>query len=178
MSTISICYGTTDGHTAEVARFIADVVLESGHRALLVDLKTEAADALAGADAVMIGASIHVNTHPEYVVDFVRAQAEALADLPSAFFSVSLSATGDPAQANRYIEDFCTATGWQPTETLAVAGAIRYTSYGVFKRQLMKQIAKDRGLSTNTRADASYTDWPAVKAFTERFVAQAVTPAT
>lgn len=182
MSTISICYGTTDGQTADVAEFIAGVVRRLGHRARVIDLKDPTANdltdaaltdaALTGADAVLVGASIHVNAHESYVVDFVRANVATLTSLPTAFFSVSLSAYGDPAQGDRYIEEFCAETGWRPTGTLAVAGALRYTSYGILKRQLMKQIARDKGLSTDTRTDAVYTDWDAVAAFTEQFVAE------
>ena len=108
------------------------------------------------------------------MVDFVRAHADVLATLPTAFFSVSLSAYGDPAQGALYIEEFCAETGWSPTGTVAVAGALRYTSYGLLKRQLMKQIARDRKLSTDTSQDAVYTDWAAVRAFTEQFVAEAL----
>ena len=174
MATLSICYGTTDGQTADVAEFIAEVVRDRGHRAIVIDLKHPTADALAGADAVLVGASIHMNKHESYVADFVAANLDTLRRLPSAFFSVSLSAQGDPSHAVSYIEQFCADTGWRPTGTLAVAGALRYTSYGVLKRQLMKQIARDKGLSTDTGSDAIYTDWNAVKAFTEQFLGEAV----
>lgn len=174
MATISICYGTTDGQTAEVAEFIAGVIRELGHTALVVDLKQPTEDALAGVDAAMVGASIHVNKHEPYVVDFVRQNLEILDTMPTAFFSVSLSAHGDPGHGAHYIREFCTDTGWQPTGTLAVAGALRYTSYGLLKRQLMKQIAKDKQLSTDTSVDAVYTDWASVRAFTEQFVAEAL----
>lgn len=174
MATISICYGTTDGQTAEVADFIAGVVADLGHRAVVIDLAEPTDDALAGVDAVLIGASIHVNKHPGYVVDFVRANRETLRRLPSAFFSVSLSAHGDPAHANAYIAEFCADTDWLPNGSLAVAGALRYTSYGLLKRRLMRQIAKDKGLATDTGSDVVYTDWAAVRAFTEQFVAETV----
>lgn len=174
MSTISICYGTTDGQTADVAEFIAGIVRDLGHRALVVDLKAPTTDALAGVDAVLVGASIHVNKHEPYVVDFVGANVDTLRSLPSAFFSVSLSVYGDPSQGDSYIEEFCTETGWQPTGTIAVAGALRYTSYGVLKKQLMKQIARDKKLSTDTSVDSVYTDWDAVRSFTEQFVTEAL----
>lgn len=175
MATISICYGTNDGQTATVAEHIARVIEDLGHRAQVVDLKSPTTHPLTGADAVMVGASIHVNKHVPYVIDFVRANRDELQALRSAFFSVSLSAQGNPAQASGYIEEFCADTGWQPTDCIAIAGALRYTSYGLVKRQVMKQVARDKGLSTDTTADAIYTDWDAVTAFTERFVSE-VTP--
>lgn len=59
----------------------------------------------------------------------------------------------------------------RPTETVAFAGALRYTSYGFLKRQLMKQITKDKGLSTDTPHRHVYTDWAAVKSFSRRAAA-------
>ena len=99
-------------------------------------------------------------------------------ELPAAFFSVSLSAYGNPAQAAAYIEEFCADTGWQPAGVITIAGALRYTSYGLVKRQVMKQVARDKGLSTDTGTDAVYTDWNAVTRFTEQFVTEAVSART
>ena len=172
MATICICYGTTDGQTAEVAEFIAETIREFGHVARVVDLKDPADVGLDGVDAVLVGASIHMNSHPSYVVNFVKANLTTLRSLPSALVSVSLSAYGDPARATGYVEQFCTTTGWQPNASIAVAGALRYTQYGVVKRGLMKQIAREKNLSTDTSVDAVYTDWDAVTAFTKDFIAK------
>lgn len=175
MATIAICYGTTDGQTADIAAFIAEVVREHGYQASVVDLNgSPNRDVLAGAAAVVVAASIHVNRHDSDVVAFVRANSAVLAPLPTAFVSVSLSVLGDPAQAAGYISDFLAATGWQPTRSISVAGALRYTSYGAIKRRLMRQVARERGLATDTTRDAVYTDWAAVREFTEQFVAEAV----
>lgn len=172
MATICICYGTTDGQTAEVAEYVAAGIRELGHVARVIDLKDPADVALDGVDAVLVGASIHMNSHASYVVNFVKANLTTLRSLPSAFVSVSLSAYGDPARATGYIEQFCAQTGWQPNASIAVAGALRYTRYGVVKRGLMKQVAREKNLSTDTSVDAVYTDWDAVSAFTRDFVSK------
>lgn len=172
MATICICYGTTDGQTAEVADNIAATIRDLGHVARVVDLKDAGVVALGGVDAVLVGASIHLNSHAAYVVSFVKANLATLRSLPSAFVSVSLSAHGDPARATGYIDQFCVDTGWQPNTSIAVAGALRYTRYGLVKRGLMKQIAREKNLSTDTSVDAVYTDWDAVAAFTKDFVAK------
>ncbi|MDN5762471.1 MAG: hypothetical protein L0H41_09170 [Microlunatus sp.] len=176
MSTITICYGTTDGQTAVIAEYISRVFSDLGHRAPIVDLRDGGDGGQGGldaADAVLVGASIHVNQHAPYVVEFVRNNLSVLQAVPSAFFSVSLSAQGDAAKAAGYIEDFCAATGWRPADTLAVAGALRYTAYGFVKRQLMKQVARDKGLGTDTTRDFTYTDWSAVRSFVEQFATEA-----
>ena len=172
MATICICYGTTDGQTAEVADYVAATIRDLGHAARVVDLKDGGMVALNGVDAMLVGASIHMNSHPGYVVNFVKANLATLHSLPSAFVSVSLSAYGDPVRATSYIEQFCAETGWRPDSSIAVAGALRYTRYGVVKRGLMKQVAREKKLSTDTSVDAVYTDWNAVRTFTEDFISR------
>ena len=172
MATICICYGTTDGQTAEVAEFIADAIRKLGHVALVVDLKEPTDVRLETVDAVLVGASIHMNAHASYVAGFVKSNLATLRSLPSAFVSVSLSAYGDPARAAGYVDQFCTETGWQPDASIAVAGALRYTQYGLVKRGLMKQVAREKNLSTDTSTDAVYTDWDALTAFTEDFISR------
>jgi menaquinone-dependent protoporphyrinogen oxidase len=44
---------------------------------------------------VIVGASIHMGKHDDYVLDFVRENRDALECLPSAFFSVSMAAHDD-----------------------------------------------------------------------------------
>jgi menaquinone-dependent protoporphyrinogen oxidase len=41
---------------------------------------------------VIVGASIHMSKHEEYVRDFVKRNREDLEEWPSAFFSVTLAA--------------------------------------------------------------------------------------
>jgi len=64
---------------------------------------------------------------------------------------------------------FLAATGWRPTVTKRVAGALMYTRYNWLKRWVMKKIAGKAGGDTDTRRDYEYTDWSDVRAFAERF---------
>jgi menaquinone-dependent protoporphyrinogen IX oxidase len=48
----------------------------------------------------------------------------------SAFFSVSLAAHGDTAEAENYVEEFEQDTGWRPTVVALFGGALLYTEYG------------------------------------------------
>ena len=75
MASIYIPYGTTEGQTARIAEFIGDVVQAHGHEARVADIK-QAGDAIPpGCDAVLVGASVHMGKHEEYVQDFVRKTA-------------------------------------------------------------------------------------------------------
>lgn len=104
MSRILIPYGTTEGSTAKISEYMVDVIQAHGHEAHAVDLKASGHPQPEGYDGVIVGASIHMAKHEDYVVDFVRQNRDALERLPSAFFSVSLAAHGDREEAEGYIE--------------------------------------------------------------------------
>lgn len=178
MAKIYIAYGTVEGQTAQIAEYIADVVRGHGHEAQTADIK-KSGDALPdGYDAVVVGASVHVGKHEDYVRDFVRKNSAALQRLPSALFSVSLAAHGDEENAESYVEKFEAETGWRPAHVGLFGGALLYTQYGFFKRHLMKKIASDKGsLDTDTSRDYVYTEWDGVRRFTEDFLAGLATPA-
>jgi menaquinone-dependent protoporphyrinogen oxidase len=176
MISVLIAYATSEGHTARIAEYIADVIRDHGCEAYPVDIKRRSgALEPAGYDAVIVGASIHMGKHEEYVRDFVTRNRETLERLPSAFFSVSLAAH-DNTEAARdevegYIERFVHQTGWRPRNVGRFAGALLYTRYGFFKRWIMKKIARDKGNpDTDTSRDYVYTDWNSVRGFAEEFL--------
>ena len=173
MSKIFITYGTTEGQTAKIADFISDVVREHGHDVTMFNVN-DAADIVAdGYDAVIVGASIHMGKHDKHVIDFVRKNQDTLARLPSAFFSVSLAAHGDTAEAEGYVEQFEQETGWQPDKVALFGGALLYTQYGFVKRHMMRKIARDKpgNLGVDLSRDYVYTEWDGVKRFAEHFAA-------
>jgi flavodoxin len=99
MTKILIGYGTTQGQTAKIAEYMANVIRGHGHEAQALDLKRSKDAPLEGYDAAIIGGSIHMGKHEEHVADFVRQNRVTLERLPSAFFSVSLAAHGDMENA-------------------------------------------------------------------------------
>jgi menaquinone-dependent protoporphyrinogen oxidase len=176
MARILILYGTTEGQTATISEYIAEVVRDHGDEAETLDIKRLSSGfALDAYEAVIVGASIHMGAHEEYVRAFVKRNREALERMPSAFFSVSLTAQEhtDEARAKTkaYVEKFVDETGWHPDMVGIFGGALRYTQYGFVKRHLMKKIAKDKG-SADTSRDYAYTDWNDVRHFAEEFLQQ------
>jgi menaquinone-dependent protoporphyrinogen oxidase len=173
MSRILIPYGTTEGLTARISEYVSDVV--RGHEADALDIKGSQAPSIDGYDAVIVGASIHMGKHENYVLDFVRENRDALERLPSAFFSVSMAAHDNPEEAEGYIEEFVRDTGWRPARVGLFGGALLYTHYGFIKRHLMKKIARDKGNpDTDTSRDYVYTEWDGVKRFVEEFLGMLV----
>ena len=178
MANIYIPFGTVEGQTARIAEYIAYVVREHGHEARTADLQTSGDALPQECDGVIVGASVHMGKHEEFVTDFVRANKAALERLPSALFSVSLAAHGDGENAEGYVQKFEQETGWRPVHVGLFGGALLYTQYGFLKRHMMKKITKDKGSADlDLSRDYVYTEWDGVKHFTEDFLAGLPAPA-
>ena len=171
MKRIFLTYGTTEGQTAKIADFVGDVLRAHGHDTTMLDVKDTTGSIPEGYDAVIVGASIHMGKHDKHVVDFVQKNLDTLARVPTAFFSVSLAAHGDSAEAEGYVEEFEQKTGWQPDKVALFGGALLYTQYGFIKRHMMKKIAGEKpgNLGTDLSRDYVYTEWDGVKRFAEHF---------
>jgi|SRR5215212_1516686 len=173
---IAILYGTAEGQAAKISEHIVELARDRDHEAEAMDIKdVHAGFPLEEYDAVIVGASIHMGEHESYVRDFVKQNREPLEHVPSAFFSVSLTAREHTdearAQTEGYVERFLEETGWHPDMVGIFAGALRYTQYGFIKRHLMKKISKDGGSAdTDTSRDYEYTDWNDVRHFAEEFL--------
>ncbi len=59
-----------------------------------------------------------------------------------------------------------------PPQTATFAGALQYSKYGIFKKPVMRLIARMVGNDTDTTRDYEYTDWDAVERFADAFAQQ------
>lgn len=176
MSRILIAYGTTEGHTARISEFIAENLKQQGHDVAILDSHRSSGKMDIGQyDGVIVGASIHAGKHDRHVRDFVKANLSFLERLPSAFYSVSLTAASpqeeDKALVDGLVHKFFDETGWHPGKVGIFAGALLYTRYGLVKRMLIKMIVKRQGGDTDTSRDYIYTDWGGVSEFARAFAA-------
>jgi len=174
MTTILIVYGTTDGHTRKIAQVLAenlraqfcsvDIVDSAG---MLRSLSPE------GYDGVIVTASVHIGDYQRAVANWVRANAQMLNLLPTAFISVCLAVlekgTKPRQESLRIMRRFLDRCGWRPTITKMVAGAVPYTRYGWLKRMMMKRIVAKAGGGTDTTRDYEYTDWNDLRTFSRDF---------
>lgn len=173
MASILIIYATTHGHTEKVAARMAEAIRPEGFD---VDLRgvADAGEAdPAGHAAAIVGASLHAGHHQREIVNWIKSHREALASRPSAFFSVSLTAADDTDEAREAaqacIDDLIDETGWKPTQTVAVAGALQYRKYDFPTRTLMRLMMRRDDHPTDTSRDFDYTDWDAVGRFGREF---------
>ncbi len=177
MATILVVYGTTEGHTAGIAERIGAVMRDLGHEVHVHDsrdlLKTTLEHAY---DGVIVGGSVHAGEHQRGVREFVGQHRDLLDRVPSAFFSVSLTAAEPDEEAKRdvqaVVDKFAQETGWQPRHIEPIAGALVYSQYNIFVRHIMKLIAKRLGRPTDASQDYDYTDWDGVERFARGFAGQ------
>jgi menaquinone-dependent protoporphyrinogen oxidase len=175
MPRIAVIYHTMDGQTHKIADRIAEIARGDGADVDIFPV-SGAPDSLDGYDSVVIGGPIHMAHHHKDLLSFIRAHAAELAARPSAFYSVSLSAGGDEQQqanAHGVVDSFLEQSRWEPDIVALFGGALVYTRYGFFKRQLMKFIVRREGGPTDTSQDYEFTDWDAVDHFAHDVVAHA-----
>jgi menaquinone-dependent protoporphyrinogen oxidase len=136
---------------------------------VLEDLK------LGAFDAFIIAASVHHEHHQDTIANFVFAHRELLNDKPSAFISVSLSAVleDEKTEAQKYVDRFVSAVGWQPRMTLLLGGALRFSEYDYFQEQVVKFIVMKGSGAASPERDYEFTDWNALADFVNRFLESA-----
>ena len=174
MNRVLILYGSTDGQTGKIADAMHETLHRAGVDCNVVEAGTLAPN-VAEYSAIIIAASVHTGRYQRSVENWVRANATALNDKPTAFVSVCLAILqqSDPkvmAELDAIVRRFTSTTGWNPGIVKQVAGALLYTRYNFFKRWIMKRIVAKAGGATDTSRDYEYTDWTDVRRFTEEFV--------
>ena len=146
MQPILVAYGTTEGHTREVAEFIAERLRIRSHRVDVVDTASAAAAQVQPIyQAAFLGGSVHYHKHQTALAHFIRANLAWLAAMPTAFFSVNLAMkhidAGDQIEAERNARAFLEETGLQPRRFRLVAGALKYSEYDFFRRFMQRAMA-------------------------------------
>ena len=170
MCEVPVFYATTDGQTRLIAEYLARAFRSLGLESAALDVANVAAWSVdrGGVRAVVLGASVHAGKHQSTAAKFVAAHRQWLNQLPSAFFSVSLSvASANQAEveaARALARTFLEETGWHPTRVVCFAGRLAYTRYGWLKRMLMRRIARNEGGPTDTRRDHELTNFADVAA--------------
>lgn len=203
MKPFVVLYATREGQTQRIAEHVAEVVRARGHSVNVRDVRDvqerrEPFD-MARYQAAILAASVHVGKHEPEMIAFVKHHRAELDSMPTTFLSVSLAAAGaeDPEQTaesrakaaadcRSAIDKLVADTGWRPTRVKPVGGTLAYTKYNFLVRFVMKRIARNASMPTDTSRDYEMTDWKALDRFVdemldattsrERAVASAASP--
>jgi menaquinone-dependent protoporphyrinogen oxidase len=152
-------------------------VREQGHEVSIYDTASLTGIPEVGAfDAVIVAASMHEQQHQDSAINFTIAHRDQLLRKPSAFVSVSLSAAmpGGQAEAQYYVDRFIATTGWSPSRTLLLGGALRWSECDYFQRQVLKHVLLKGGVAPDEDANYEFTDWTLLQSFIDNFLASCV----
>ena len=86
---ILIVYGTTEGQTRKIARYMEEYLQSKGHAVTISDASDDPPTP-DGYDVVLLGGSLHMMKHQASLAHYAAAHAEKLNRMPGVFFSVSL----------------------------------------------------------------------------------------
>ena len=170
---ILVAFGTSEGQTRKIAEAVAAQVRDLGHAAHLFDTAGSPADLHVDAyDKIIVAGSVHQKRHQESVEVFVTAKLAELQKKPTLFLSVSLSAAfaEGMAEARSYVDAFLASTGWKPTKSLLVAGALRYAEYDFFKEQIIEHVVLKGRKVEGPSGDHEFTDWASLSRVIDSFV--------
>jgi menaquinone-dependent protoporphyrinogen oxidase len=178
-----VLYASTHGHTRRIAARIGERFEAAGVVAGVRDVADYGAVCDLGKyDAAVVGASVHGGHHQKAMVEWIARHHARLNAMPSAFFSVSLTAADDTDEARAstraMIGDLLDDTGWIPQATAAFAGALQFEEYHLPTRVLMRLIARRHDPQVDVHVDTDYTDWAAVDRFADDVAASLQTQTT
>ena len=171
--TVLIAFGTVEGQTGKIARFVADFVEDFGQKAVLLETTAEDVSAdWSTVTSVVLAASVHQRRHPEPFEVFVAANQNELDARRTLLLSVSLAAAFPEGEedANDYAEEMCMRTELDPDAVMLVAGAIHARSYDYFASQVLRHVVlRGRNFDPSVQ-EHEFTDWDALKAGLEAFL--------
>jgi menaquinone-dependent protoporphyrinogen oxidase len=172
---VLIAYASTEGQTRKIANFIADHIRSLDHKVKVFDTGSTLHDVDVNEfDKVILAASVHQQKHQDSLEIYVAAKRKKLEVRPTLFVSVSLAAafTDTQHEATRYMNEFLSELGWQPSSMLAVAGAVRHDEYGYYREQILEHVVLDGIHLDDVREDREFTDWGALASEVDEFVSR------
>ena len=170
---ILVVYGTTEGHTRKICERVEEDLKAKGHDTVLQNTsRWQENFQVESYDKLVIAGSVHAKKHQRDLEMFAIANREKMKAKPTLFLSVSLSAAfpGGEEEAQSYIDTFAEYTGWTPTRTLAVAGALRYDEYDYFMEQIVQHVVLEGRDQDQEEGDREFTDWDGLMSTVDEFV--------
>ena len=161
-----VTYATRAGSTPEIAAAIGETLAARGFSVEVKPVKTN--PPLAGYGAVILGSAIRIGNWLPEMVDFIKKNQAALAQMPLAMFTVHMLNLGED-EASRAARVAYTAPIHQlltPVDEVFFAGKIDYATLSFFDRLMAMAVEKQTGAATGDRRD-----WEQIRAWAEKTLA-------
>lgn len=172
---ILVIYASIEGQTRKIAQHIAGRLEAKGQSVVITDVREPGFAVPGRFDGIVLCAPIHVGRYPEAFARFVADWRDAIEAAPNAFVSVTLAIHSDDAEeqaeAREFPEKLAKKTGFRSRMVHHAAGALKFLEYDFFKRYLMRRIASKENGPVDVSRDHEFTDWAALDAFTDSFLA-------
>ncbi len=176
MSHSLLLYLSHDGQTRKITEFLAAQMRQAGRQVVVAALADANGQMLAAASQVVIGAAVRYGRLPQALYAFVGQHQALLAARANAFFCVNLTARKpgkDTPQGSVYMRKFLQRSAWQPQQQAVFAGALQYSRYRWYDREIIRLIMRLTNGPTDPREDIELTDWQKVSAFAQQLLASA-----
>lgn len=159
---VLIVFATVEGQSRKIAEFAKRQVVNLGHIAQEVDVSQPLADvSFDGYDAVLFVAPVHERRHPKEFELLLSANRSQINSMKTLFLSVSLNAAFPEghSEAREYIRETEMRTGFVPTQSKAIAGAINIGQYDFYATQVLRHVVlRDRDIDP-AKDGYEFTDW-------------------
>lgn len=171
---VAIIYASKNGQTRNIATFIKESIFRPlGHINQIeineCPFSTDLDVSALSADVLFIGTPVYLGRFSKHVVRWCARNRNALNRKTVAFFTVSLNAADQRAEARKtdrlLLRSFIEQSGLEPKYVASIAGALRYREYNFFVRFMLKRISRTAGGPTDTNHDFVMTDWSQVGRF-------------
>lgn len=159
---VIIAFGTVEGQTGKIARFIEKLAKEAGEDVHIINTSDHSSTVnFEAVESVILAASVHERKHPKKFEVFVASEQKALAKARTLMISVSMSAAFSEGhdEAQDYLDEMKMRTGLDPDVEMLVAGAIKSREYDYYATQVLKHVVL-RGRSFDpANQEHEFTDW-------------------
>lgn len=169
---ILVCYGSRYGSTAEISKFIANILRDRGAEVELIDLKRDRVKDIRNYDLVVIGSSIQMGKWTKDALKFIKRHKEILAQKKVAIF-VSCMTAAQPDKCNtarrEYLENIdALFPEIKPISRGLFGGLIDTTRGNVVMRTIMQAIVKSLVENEEEAPERiDLRDWEQIKLWVE-----------
>lgn len=160
---VLVAYATRAGSTAEVAKKIAEVVAARGIEVEVMPVKR--VKDLSPYRAVILGSAIRAAHWLPEAIDFVEANKQKLCEIPTAFFTVSLTMSEKTDASLRKVASFVDPVRniCPPKTEGFFAGKMDPKNLPIPTRIMIKAMKTQHG---------DYRDWEAIRAWADEAIAK------